>query len=215
MVSNSKLSDYKIKKILTCFAQDLNASQTSQLININRNTVNRYFKLFREKIIHFCEKESIFNGEIEVDESYFGGKHKGKRGRGSDNKVPVIGILKRNGKVYTQIIPDSKMKTLINIIKSKVETASTVYTDRFKSYDSLILNGYEHHRINHSMEFAKGRTHINGIESFWSFCKRRLGRFNGLRKQDYYLHIKECEFRFNYRNENIYNKILILLKEKN
>ena len=215
MVSKSKLSDYKIKKILTCFVEDLTASQTSQIININRNTVNRYYKLFREKITHFCEKESIFKGEVEIDESYFGGKHKGKRGRGSENKVPVFGILKRNSKVYTQIIPDSKAKTLISIIKNKVETNSKIYTDRFKSYDSLIMNGYEHHRINHSLEFAQGRTHINGIESFWSFCKRRLARFNGLRKQDYYLHIKECEFRFNQRNKNIYKIILALIKKNN
>ena len=215
MVSKSKLSDFKIKKILTCFVEDLTACQTSKLINVNRNTVNRYFKLFREKITLFCEKESIFKGEIEIDESYFGGKYKGKRGRGSENKVPVFGILKRNGKVYTQIIPDSKANTLIGIVKNKIETASTVYSDRFRSYDSLVLNGYEHHRINHSLEFAQGRTHINGIESFWSFCKRRLARFNGLRKQDYYLHIKECEFRFNQRNKNIYKIILALIKKKN
>ena len=214
MVSKSKLSDYKIKKLLTCFAKDLTASQTSQLTNINRNTVNRYYKLFREKIALFCEKESIFSGEIELDESYFGGKYKGKRGRGSENKIPVFGILKRNGKVYTQVIPDAKAKTLIKIIRNKVETSSKVYTDKFKSYDSLILNGYDHYRINHSERFSQGRTHINGIESFWSFCKRRLGKFNGLRKKDYLLHIKECEFRFNYRNDNMYNKIIGLLKSK-
>jgi transposase-like protein len=83
-------------------------------MKLNRKTINRYYKLFREKIACFSEQENGFEGEIELDESYFGGKHhKGKRGRGSENKIPVFGILKRNGKVYTQIIPNSKGETLL------------------------------------------------------------------------------------------------------
>ncbi len=89
---------------------------------------------------------------------------------------------------------------------------SRVYTDRWHAYDGLVLNGYEHHRIDHDQEGYSDRRggHINGIESFWSFAKRRLLRFNGIRAQDFYWHLKECEFRFNER-PHLYQKLLSLL----
>ena len=213
MFKYSKVSPYRIKKILFYFSQDLTATQTASIIKISRVTINRFYKLFRQAIAAYCEKESIFEGEIELDESYFGGRHKGKRGRGSENKIPVFGILKRNGKVYTQIIPNSQSKTLLRIIRDKVAISSTVYTDKFKAYDGLVFDGYEHHRINHSKEFARGRNHINGIESFWSYCKMRLTKFHGLKAEDFYLHLKESEFRFNNRNEDLYKILIRVIKE--
>ena len=213
MFKHSKLSPYKIKKILKCFSMDLTALQSADFLGLNRNTINRFYKLFREKISKYCATQGVLVGEIELDESYFGGKFKGKRGRGSENKIPVFGVLKRNSKVYTEIIPDAKSKTLRSIINKKVHPLSVVYTDAYKAYDGLILDGFEHYRINHSAEFARGKNHINGIESFWSFCKRRLTKFNGLRAQDYYLHIKECEFRFNHRNEDIYDILVKVVKK--
>ena len=94
MIPYSKISPYKIKKILLYFSQDLTATQTAEITKISRVTINRLYKIFREKIAKYCENDSIFTGEVELDESYFGGKHKGKRGRGSENKIPVFGILK-------------------------------------------------------------------------------------------------------------------------
>ena len=208
MFKHCKISPYKIKKIIFYFSQDLTATQTASIMQISRVTINRYYKLFRKAIANYCEQESVFDGEVELDESYFGGRHKGKRGRGSENKIPVFGILKRNGKVYTQIIPNSKANTLLKIIRDRVDINSTVYTDKFRAYDGLVFNGYEHHRINHSKEFARGKNHINGIESFWGYCKMRLSKFYGLKPEDFYLHLKESEFRFNNRNEDLY-KILI------
>jgi len=214
MFPRSKISPYKIKKILFCFSQDLTALQTASFTKLHRNTINRYYRLFRERLARYCESGKPFSGEVELDESYFGGKHyKGKRGRGSENKIPVFGILKRNGKVYTQIIPDAKAKTLLKIVKSKVEEDSTVYTDSYRSYDGLVLNGYKHQRINHSNEFAIGKNHINGIENFWSYCKMRLSKFHGLKSEDFYLHLKECEFRYNNRNDDLYKLILQVIKE--
>ena len=159
MFKYRKLSPYKIKKILYCFSQDLTAMQTANLLGINRNTINRYYKIFREKILIASEKENGFEGELELDESYFGGKHhKDKRGRSSENKISVFGILKRNGKVYAPIIPNSSSETLLEIVHNKIKPDSVVYTDI--AYNKL------HYRINHSGKFAKGKNHINGIESF-------------------------------------------------
>ncbi len=107
-------------------------------------------------------------GIIEIDESYFGSRHKGdKRGRNTATKIPVIGILKRNGKVYTKIIKDASRYSIMPIIKGLIQRSkSNIYTDRWRSYDGLALSGYKHYRINHSKEFVRNHNHINGIESF-------------------------------------------------
>ena len=149
-------------------------------------------------------------GEFEVDESYFGARRvRGKRGRGAAGKTPVFGILKRDGKIYVNIVKNCKKEQLLPIIEGKVLEGSTIYSDGWKSYDGLILNGYDHYRVYHSKnEFARGKTHINGIESFWSYTKRRLSKFNGLSDKVFHLHLKESEFRWNLRNENIYDILL-------
>ena len=100
------------------------------------------------------------------------------------------------------------------IIQGRVLEGSTIYTDGWKAYDGLILNGYEHYRVYHSKnEFARGKSHVNGIESFWSFAKRRLAKFNGLTDDRFFLHLKECEFRFDHRHENLGQKALKIMKK--
>lgn len=90
------------------------------------------------------------------------------------------------------------------IIQGKVLEGSTIYTDGWKAYEGLILNGYDHYRIyHHENEFARGKNHVNGIEAFWSYAKRRLAKFNGLSPKHFYLHLKECEFRFNHRQKDL------------
>jgi transposase len=160
------------------------------------------------------------SGEVELDESYFGGpkkkkhaKDRRKRGRGAENKVPVFGIKKReDGTVYTQIIKNASKQELLPIIKKLVaKNNTTIYTDKWKSYDGLVLDGYKHKRINHSKTYSNKRgTHVNGIENFWSFAKRRLAKFNGVSRKTFLLHLKECEFRYNNKHG-----ILKLLKEIN
>ena len=141
---------------------------------------------------------SEFASEIELDESYFGVVRKGKRGRGAAGKVPVFGILKRGGKVYTKIIDNTKADTLMPIIRQKIKPDSVVYTDSFRSYNALDVSEFKHYRINHSELFADKKNHINGIENFWNQAKRVLRKYNGIPVKHFYLFLKECEFRFNY-----------------
>lgn len=212
------LSDYKIKKIMMFFCEDITASKTAVLTDINRNTINRYFNLFRQKIVtSSCGKDGSFFGEIELDESYFGARRvRGKRGRGAAGKTPVFGVLKRGGNVYVDVVPNCSKIQLMPIIQGKILEGSTVYTDGWKAYDGLILNGYDHYRVFHSHnEFVRGKSHVNGIESFWSFAKRRLAKFNGLTDEKFYLHLKECEFRFNHRHEKDIIKVLWTLWKTN
>jgi len=215
-VLRSRISEAKFRQLVRCFALDLDACQAASFTGLNRNTINRYFHLIRQRIAELCEHESPFSGEIEVDESYFGGKRiKGKRGRGAAGKTPVFGIFQRKGKVYTEVVPDCAKATLQAIIRGKVNLDSVIHSDGWRGYNGLVDLGYKkHYRVHHGQnEFARGRCHINGIESFWSFAKRRLMKFHGVPAQTFYLHLKECEFRFNYRGQDLYAIILKMIRE--
>ncbi len=155
------------------------------------------------------DRSEQFGGSIELDESYFGGVRKGKRGRGAAGKVAVFGILKRGGKVYTQIVLDTKTKSLMPIIRCRVEPDSIVYTDCWRSYNALDVSEFKHYRINHSKLFAQKQNHINGIENFWNQAKRHMRKFNGIPRQNFNLFLKECEWRFNIGTPS---KLLVDLK---
>ena len=192
----SRLSHYKQDRLIEHFVSGSTALTAASLCCVNRKTSAFFFLRLREIIALELEAESeaMFGGEIEVDESYFGGKRKGKRGRGAARKVPVFGLLKRGGKVYTKIISDASGATLIPIIERKVVPDSIVYSDCWKAYNVL---DFKHFRINHSERFADAHNHINGIENFWNQAKRHLRKFNGVPKAQFGLYLKECEWRFN------------------
>jgi len=212
-----RLSTQKVNKIFLCFSEDLTALQTAKIVGVNRNTVNTYFKELREKILFKSLEESkAETGEFELDESYFGAKRvRGKRGRGAAGKTPVFGLLKRGGKVFTKIVENCSKEELIPVIQGKILEGSTVHTDGWKAYDGLVLNGYDHYRVFHSNnEFARGKSHVNGIEGFWSFCKRRLAKFNGCKAEHFPIFLKECEWRYNHRSEDLFKLIKKLDKMK-
>lgn len=140
---------------------------------------------------------------------------RGKRGRGATGKTILFGIFKRNGCVYTEIVPDCKKVTLQAIIRGRVALEAVVHSDGWRGSDGLVDVGYaKHFRVNHgSNEFVRGNSPVNGIEGFWSCAKRRLQKFNGVSAQTFYLHLKECEYRFNDRNQNPYRELLKLLRK--
>jgi len=118
----SRLSHYKQDRLTEYFVSGSTARTTSSLCGVNRKTAAFYFLQLRE-VVAYEQKdgsEALFGGEIEVDESYFGGRRIGKRGRGAADKIPVFGLFKRSEKVYTKSIPDASGATLIPIIKRKV-----------------------------------------------------------------------------------------------
>lgn len=204
---------------MRCFCVDIDATKTSILLGLNRKTINRYFLLFRKLINDFQEKEkNSFFGLIEVDESYFGGtRRRGtpgprKRGRGT-NKQPVFGIFQRDGKVYTEIVPDCSSDTLQKIIRGTVDPQSVIHSDKWRGYDGLVDVGFDKHfRVNHSRHFSEKGVHINGIESFWSFTKRRLAKFNGV-KTNFNLHLKESEWRWNKSSDILLLELVKLFKK--
>ncbi len=198
----SGLSKLKQDKLIEHFVAGTTARCASSLVGVNFKTAAYYFRRLRELIAHHIEQAAheAFSGEIEVDESYFGGSRKGNRGRGAAGKVPVFGLLKRGGKVYTQIIPDAKSTTLVPIVEKKIIPDSIVYSDCWHGYNTLDVTDFKHYRINHSKLFADRKNHINGIENFWNQAKRHMRKFNGIPKEQFLLFLKECEWRFNNPN---------------
>lgn len=212
----SKISEPVFRHILKCFALDLTATETAQLSPVSLRSVTVIFDKLRGKIANWSLQEAPFTGTIEVDESYFGPRRiPGKRGRGASGKTIVFGIFKREGKVYTEIVPNARKKTLQRIIRGKISSVSIIHTDGCRGDDGLVDVGFDkHYRVHHGQdEFANSSSHMNGIESFWSFAKRRLAQFNGISKNKFYLHLKETEFRFNHRNDNLYQMLLKQLRE--
>lgn len=195
----SRISKVKQEKLIELFVAGSTGRCAAELVGVNVKTACYFYQRLRELIAAQTEREAneVFVGEIEVDESYFGGHRKGNRGRGAAGKVPVFGLLKRGGKVYTKIIPDASSATLIPIIKQKVIPDSIVYSDCWKGYNVLDVSDFKHYRINHSKLFADRENHINGIENFWNQAKRHLRKFNGVPKNNFGLFLKECEWRFN------------------
>ena len=193
----SRLSRYKQERLIEHFVAGTTARTAAALVGVNKSTAAYYFHRLRQLIYEAEEEHTPFSGEVEVDESYFGGKRKGIRGRGAKGKVPVFGLLKRGGKVYAKVIPDAKSATLMPIMRDKILPDSIVYTDSLYSYNVLDVSEFKHYRINHSKLFVDKTNHINGIENFWNQAKRHMRKFNGIPKQHFHLFLKECEWRFN------------------
>lgn len=214
-LKHCKLLKKEQEKLIEYFVAGVPARTAAELVDIHRNSAIRFFHKLREKIAHKqLNRIEQFCGKIELDESYFGGVRKGKRGRGAAGKVPVFGILKRGGKVYTQIIEDTKSDTLMPIIREKIRPDSIVYTDCYRSYNALDISEFKHYRINHSELFAHKHNHINGIENFWNQAKRHLRKYNGIPKKNFNLFLKECEWRFNVGSPKLLIKDLkSILKE--
>ena len=214
-IRHSHLPESTFKLIIKAFSNDLNALETASWTGVNRNTINRLFGLLRVRIAKISLDESATLGIFEVDESYFGAKRvRGKRGRGAAGKTPVFGLLKRDGKVFITVVDNCTKDQLLPIIQGKVLEGSTIHSDGWKAYDGLILNGYQHYRVYHSHnEFARGKCHVNGIEAFWSYAKRRLARRNGFSTADLPVHLKETEYRYNNRSDDLYPIMIASLKK--
>ena len=213
----SRIAESTFRRILRYFALDLSASDTARLTGISLRSINAIYIKLRYRLAEECERHSDLCGQIEVDESYFGPRRvRGKRGRGAGGKTIVFGLFKRNGWVVTEIVPDARKATLQQVIRSKVALDSIIHSDGWRGYHGLVDVGYAKNlRVNHgSNEFANDQSHINGIESFWAYAKLRLAKMKGIQRHMFYLHLKETEFRFNHRRDNIYQHLLKLLREQ-
>lgn len=176
---------------MRAFAADLTASRAALVLGFSRGAVNRYFGLFRVAITSRQRaQKDLLLGTVEVDESYFGPTRprgvpgKFKRGRGT-LKQPVFGVFERGGRVFTEIVPDTNKLTLQKLIRNRIALEAIVVSDGWRACDGLVDARYDRQRRIKKARpktFSENGVHINGIESFWSFTKRRLAKFNGVSK---------------------------------
>lgn len=215
--NRAKISEAKFRYVLRLFALDLTASDTARLTGLSIRSVNDLYLRLRRRLQACSPVPAELDGAVELDESYFGPRRvRGKRGRGAAGKTIVFGLFKRGGQLYTEIVPDCSKKTLQRVIRGKIDVAAMVNTDGWRGYDGLVDVGFDRHfRVRHGHnEFVFGASHINGIESFWSFAKARLQQFKGVPKHTFLLHLKECEFRFNHRHQDLYKLLLKVLRQQ-
>ena len=204
---SSKYSAKKIRddlKILHYFSLEIPANKAAKDLGFSYPMVRNKYMRYRQEIVEILDQDfQKLSGEIECDESYFGGKKRGPRGRGSRGKMIVFGMLERQNKIFTTIVDNVSAQTLIDEISKHAEKGSVFYTDTFRSYKSLKQFGH-HITVDHGKEFGFKRRHINGLEGFWSYAKERLLKYHGVSKRHFYLYLKELEFRYNYRKTNLY-----------
>lgn len=198
-VRRCRISKKRQLRLAESFVAESTARTAADSVGLHRNSAALFYRKLREPIAcKIAEADPEF-GAFEVDESYFGGVRKGKRGRGAAGKVPVFGILKRGGKVHALPVADACGPTLLTALQTRVLADSVVYTDSLPSYNILGIAGFKHRRVNRSKTFVSNRGHrIDGIENFRNRAKRVLRKYNGVPRKNFYLFLKECEFRFNY-----------------
>jgi transposase len=190
--------------IIKFFEVELSARKIAQQVGLSYPTVLKAVTLIRLAILVDRNSDGFLKGEIELDESYFGGRRKGKRGRGAAGKVPVFGIYERNGTVRVEVVKNVTAESLMHMTIKTVRRGSIVYTDKFCSYDALMFCGYRHLRVDHGKRFASGKVYINGLEGFWSYAKERIIKFHGVSKEKFPLYLKEMEFRYNHRHQVLF-----------
>ena len=214
-IRGGRISERKFWEVLKYFGHDVPVLTAAKLCGLNDRTGHWLCEWLRQRVVALAVSESPpLGGEVEIEASDFGPRRvRGKQGRGAGGKIPVIGLHKRGENVYLSVVKNCSKQELMPIIVGRVLEGTDIYTDGWKAYDGLVLKGYEHHRIHHHQnQFARGKNHVNGIESFWSYAKFRFLKLRGVRIYRFLLHLKECEWRFNHRRSILYPLLLSILR---
>jgi transposase len=180
-------------------------------MNTSLPALERFFRLARATLALKEECRESFKGAVECDETTFGGHRKGKRGWGAAGKVIVLGILQRNGKVRVFPVQGRSGAEVIGLVKEHTKPGSLYYTDDWHAYGSLAIRG-DHIVVRKEAGRPKGRTHINGIEGFWSYAKHWLYPYRGVPRKFFHIYLGEISFRFNHRDEDTFPLIHKLMK---
>jgi len=209
------------REIIRWFLLEQSSQNISLRTGFERKRVLRALTYIRTSLTK--DVPEIFSGTVEVDETYLGGQWKNKRktirdmgtkrGRGT-KKQPVFGILCRNGTVWAEVVVDVEAGTLQPLISKKVSTGSIVCSDTWKAYTGIAARGYVHRLVNHGeKQYSDGKgNHINGLEGFWGYLKRKLVSKGGIRRKKIPLYLGEYVWRYNHRNENDNVKVKRIIK---
>lgn len=166
-------------------------------------TYKTAWRMFKQIRALLDENAGIFTDEVEVDETYIGGRRHGMTGRGAIGKTAVIGIAQRQGKITSKVVGDVKHYTVMPLIGKNIAKKTMIYTDEFRVYNNLDKYGYNHESVNHSKdEWRVGKCHTNTIEGFWSLVKREIdGCYHAVSPKYLQSYLNEYQFRYNHRLE--------------
>ena len=214
-----RLTRKQWKQVLKLFIFGLSSNQITEQTGLTKPRTLRALTYARNAMSKDVPRQ--FSGIAEVDETYMGGKWKNKRksarakgtkrGRGT-SKQPVFGIYARKGMVWAEIVDDVGSETLQPLIKKQVRKGSTVCSDTWKGYTGIATKGYVHRLVDHQKEYANKGIHINGLEGFWGYLKRRLVAKGGIRRERLGLYLGEYVWRYNNRKLSVDNKVNKLMK---
>ncbi len=202
---------------MKCFSLDIEANKAAVLASLNRNTLNRHYMLIRKCIAEYCEMEScslgnVCNTELKIDDA-----DEGDDCCIASNASTVFGICLRNGRIFTEVIPENDLPMDGRLFSSRQEYDFFLQScprGRWHEYQAVV--DYENGRYLRTSQDNDNSESIRDLKScdlFWGFVKGRLMKFNGISKSTLYFHLKECEFRFNHRNENLYKLLLKIIRQ--
>jgi len=225
-IGEISLTKHQWKALLKWFLRCQSVSVVSEETGISKYKILKALVLVRQ--IMAKDVPGVFEGIVEVDETYLGGQKKNKRksqlrkdkeayGKESKRgfgttKQPVFGILARSGKVFAELVDDTEAKDLIPIIAKKVKSGTRICSDTWRAYTGLATKGYVHRTVEHQKkEYTRGKNHINGLEGFWGYLKRQLASRGGIRRERLPFYLAEYVWRYNYRKLPIEKQVKKLL----
>ena len=187
----------------------ISAKQLERQIGVTYKTAWRMFKQIRTLM---AQDDMTLFGEVEVDETYIGGRRPGKRGRGAAGKTIVAGMVERGGQAIVKVVPDVRAKTLLPLIEDHIDPHAIIYTDDMPSYNRLTRLGYAHSVIQHSAkQYVVGGVHTNNVEGVWSNVKRGIdGVHHAVSPKHLQGYLDSYIYRFNRRRdeEPIFEQLL-------
>lgn len=207
-----RVSESAKRKLLEYFSLGVPVFRARFRLPCSYRTAERFFRDARWCMAQEEECLEPLTGNLEVDESAFGGSRKGKRGWGAVGKVLVLGILKRNGKVRVSVIPNREYETIVGKVESQTKPGSLYFTDDYQAYGKLSVRG-DHVVVRKEKGRPVGRDHMNGIEGFWSYAKHWLYQYRGVHKNFFHLYLGEISYRFNHREEDVLPIIEAMMKK--
>lgn len=201
--------------LMTSTRCGISAKQLERELGVTYKTAWRMFHLIRNELM--AQDDSTLTGAVEADETYVGGRRKGKSGRpgrGDKQKVPVFGMVERQGRVVALAVEDVKTTTLIPNMTKRLDPSAIVYTDELNSYKTLPRHGFEHHTIPHSAGvYVSGDVHTNTIEGFWSLVKRGIGgTHHAVSRKHLQGYLNEYAWRYNHRDDDSAQFLLLILR---
>jgi transposase len=215
-LKGAHLSERKVRELIKLFSEDLTATQIANITGISRITVNAYFKLIRTHIAKFCEERNPFhftNGTV----TYHASENGAVSGNGAASKKSFYGIFKNDDTIHTDKIANIDAEWMYDWLKGKTEGERDIIEKyRLHVYNGIAdFNSIRLYRINEAVPGGtRGKSHVDEIDMFWGMLKSRLIKFRGLNSGTLYLHVKETEFRYNYRENDLFELLMEILRKR-